>query len=319
MAASRDMPSLLERLATLGDLARLRMLRLLDQHELSVGELAKSLQLPQSTVSRHLKTLHEGGWVVKRTEGTASLFRLVPESLDAAARELWNVTRTQADASREFRGFDEDDHRLEEVLGARRTDARAFFGRIGGEWDELRQTLFGRHFTCEALLSLLDESWTVADLGCGTGNALELLAPHVAHVIGVDREQAMIQAAKKRMRGSSKVEFRQGDLMELPLRDHELDAAVAFLVMPYLSEPAGAIVEMARVLKPGGAALIVDMVAHDRETYRHTMGHLHLGFSEEQIKQWAKKARLKVARYRRLRADPESKGPALFAALLRRI
>ena len=77
-----DPPPLLTRLHTLGDMARLRMLRLLDAHELSVGELARALQIPQSTVSRHLKLLHEGGWVVKRTEGTASLYLLAGETLD---------------------------------------------------------------------------------------------------------------------------------------------------------------------------------------------------------------------------------------------
>lgn len=317
MTSSPSQP-LLSRLATLGDLARLRMLRLLDREELSVGELANALQLPQSTVSRHLKLLLDGGWVVKRTEGTASLFRLVPESLDNGARELWNVTKAQLDSSAEARSFADDAHRLTEIIAARRSDSRAFFGRIGGEWDELRTTLFGEAFTSEALLSLLDESWTVADLGCGTGNAVELLAPHVKHVIGIDREPAMIRAAKKRTKGAANIEFRRGDLMKLPLRDRELDAAVAFLVLHHVQETEKAVVEIARTLKPGGVLLIVDMTEHDRETYRHTMGHVHLGFSERQIKQWATTAGMKLARYRRLRPDPSSKGPGLFAATLRK-
>jgi len=86
---------LLNRLTTLSDVARLRILRLLDREELSVGELGKALQLPQSTVSRHLKLLHEGGWTSKRAEGTASLYRVAEQSLPPEMRELWKLARTQ--------------------------------------------------------------------------------------------------------------------------------------------------------------------------------------------------------------------------------
>ena len=54
-----------------------------------------------------------------------------------------------------------------------------FFGRVGGEWDQIRTQLFGRAFTAEALAALADPSWTVADLGCGTGDAASLLAASV--------------------------------------------------------------------------------------------------------------------------------------------
>ena len=102
MTASSDTPTesgLLRWLAALGDLARLRILRLLETTELSVGELAKVLQLPQSTVSRHLKLLHDGGWIMKRTEGTASLYRMDDESLSPDAGKLWRVARSQLGSS----------------------------------------------------------------------------------------------------------------------------------------------------------------------------------------------------------------------------
>ena len=87
MESRSETPALLSRLTTLGDLARLRMLRLLDAHELSVGELARALQLPQSTVSRHLKLLHDGDWIVRRNEGTATFFRLDPKAVSTNAAE----------------------------------------------------------------------------------------------------------------------------------------------------------------------------------------------------------------------------------------
>ena len=140
-------PPLVSWLDTLGDIARLRILRLLDREELSVGELARALQLPQSTVSRHLKVLNEGAWVRKRVEGTASFYRVVAQSLDAGAARLWDLVSGQLGHTPTF---DEDDHRLVEVLAERTTDSRSFFGRVGGEWDEMRRELFGQAFAAAA-------------------------------------------------------------------------------------------------------------------------------------------------------------------------
>jgi ArsR family transcriptional regulator len=309
-----DTPALLLRLTTLGDLARLRMLRLLDAHELSVGELARALQLPQSTVSRHLKLLHESGWVVKRTEGTASLYRLVDDGLEDEARALWHLAREQIGSGPTLI---EDDARLAEVLAERRPDGHSFFGRIGHEWDHVREDLFGPQCTAEALLALVDPRWVVADLGCGTGNGAELLAPHVERIIAVDREPAMLEAAGKRLAALSNVEFRQGELTSLPIDDASVDAAIVLLVLHHLPEPRLAVRETRRILRPGGVLLVMDMVAHDREAYRHTMGHRHLGFDEKTVRGWEKDAGFASLAYRRLRPDTSAKGPGLFVSTMR--
>jgi ubiquinone/menaquinone biosynthesis C-methylase UbiE len=173
------------------------------------------------------------------------------------------------------------------VIASRRIDSRSFFGKIGGEWDELRQDLFGSDFTTEALLSLIDERWTVADLGCGTGNVAALLAPLVKQVIAVDRESAMLDATRKRLADIDNVYLRNGDLTNLPIDNATLDAAVVSLVMHHLPEPAEAVKEIARTLKPDGVLLVIDMIAHDREIYRQTMGHVHLGFDEDAVRAWS--------------------------------
>lgn len=326
-ARSEHLP-LLQRFAALGDVARLRLLRLLDTEELSVGELADALQLPQSTVSRHLKLLHEGGWITKRSAGTASLYRVAEQSLPQDMRELWTIARTQLD-SNPFPALAQDDARLAEVLAARRTDSKSFFGQIGsvpGGWDALRRELFGESFTAEALLSLVHlfgSTWTVADIGCGTGNAAELLAPLVKKVIAIDREPAMLDAAKKRLAGFKNVEFRGGELSTsgvLPLKNGEVDGALLFLLMIHMESPADALKEIARGVKHGGFVMLVDLVPHDRESYHHTMAHRHLGFDEKQVKSWAKHAGLDVdsTRYRTLRPSINSKGPGLFVATMRK-
>ncbi len=310
-------------LSLLSDPARVRLLRVLSREdlgvgELGVGELGRVLQLPQSTVSRHLKPLFDASWVTKRNEGTASLYRLAVDALPAEARQLWLLTHVRFDGTAVA---SEDEHRLRRVLAERPSDTKAFFGRIGGEWSSLRRELFGEGFSDEALMCLIDPRWVVADLGCGTGEASERLAPIVARVIAIDREQAMLDAARKRLRGAGNVEFRVGEFGRLPLRAGEIDAAVAMLVLHHLDHPQAAVGDVFRALRPGGRLLVVDMVAHDRRHWRDTMGHRHLGFTEGDVASWGSahdSPGMTLLRFRRLSADTVAKGPGLFAALFER-
>lgn len=299
-------------LGTLGDLARLRMLRLLEREELGVGELARALQLPQSTVSRHLKPLFEQGWVTKRPEGTQSLYRMPAGELPTDMRDLWRMSLEHLGSGP---ACEEDDARLAEVLAARRVDSRTFFGRIGGDWDELRRELFGEAFGSDALLALLPPDAVAVDLGCGTGEAAERLAPVVRRVIAIDREPSMLAAARRRLARFGNVDFREGDLFHPPLKPGEADLAVLMLVLHHVERPADALAAIAPGLRPGGHLLVVDMVRHDRTGYQQTMGHRHLGFSEADLRSWAKPAGLALARHVRLRPDTAGKGPGLFAAL----
>lgn len=305
----------LDRLAILSDATRLRILALCAREELAVGEIARALQLPQSTVSRQLKPLHEGGWLRRRVEGPTSLFRLVEEDLDASIRSLWSLTSEQVASSGDLaEPLAEDRRRLAEVLAARRFEGRSFFGRVGGEWDAIRRELFGIHFVDEALLGLLPASWTVADLGCGTGEISARLAGIVRRVVAVDREPSMIEAARRRLAEFPNTEVREGELESLPIDDGELDAAVISLVLHHLEDPCAAVREGIRVLRPGGVLLVIDMVRHDREAYVAAMGHRHLGFAPEDLAAWASKAGVPTPLVRRLRPDPHGRGPGLFAA-----
>lgn len=300
--------------ALVGDPTRLRLIRLLAREELGVGELARVLQLPQSTVSRHLKVLLDASWAQRRNQGTASLYLVDPARLGEPASALWEIARRQITAS----SVASDDARLAGVLADRRTDSRTFFGRVGGEWDALRRQLFGTAFATEALLSLVDPAWTIADLGCGTGDVAEQLAPLVKKVVAIDREPNMIEAAKKRLARAGNVIFRIGDLLSVPLRDEEVDMAVIMLVLHHVEHPDDALRACARALRPGGRLLVVDMVRHDRELYARTMGHRHLGFEERDGRAWSKRAGLELRRWHLLRADAGAKGPGLFAALFER-
>ncbi len=313
MRRAKEDNSVLKALEALAEPVRLRMVRILEGQELAVGEIAKVLQLPQSTVSRHLKTLSEAGLLIKRTAGTAALFRVVMDDMALPLRAVWVAVSAQLSGP----DYEEDARRITAVLAERRLDSQAFFGRVAGEWDELRNRLFGTGFTARSLLALLSPRWTVADLGCGTGNVTELLAPHVERIIAVDQVQPMLDAAKLRLDSAKNVQFAAGSLEKLPIKDAAIDAAACILVLHHIPDPLKALKEMKRTLRAdrgGGLVLIVDMVKHDREDYRHTMGHSHLGFSSEAITTLLREAGFSSIRVVEMEPDPEGKGPALFAA-----
>lgn len=308
-------PAIFDRMSALADATRSRLLLVLERHELTVGELCQVLQLPQSTVSRHLKLLGDEGWVSARAEGTSRRYRMPADRLDADARQLWQLVRREV---AELAGAAQDAERLRSVLAQRSTRSREFFSSAAGEWDRLRADLFGRRADLLGLLGLVDEAWTVGDLGCGTGQMAASLAPFVARVIAVDGSPAMLEAARARLAGTPNVEVREGELESLPIEPGTLDAAVAFLVLHYVAEPADALAQAARALKPGGRLLVVDMMPHDREEYRQAMGHVWQGFESERLGGWMADAGLTAFRYVPLPPDPAAKGPTLFAASARR-
>jgi ubiquinone/menaquinone biosynthesis C-methylase UbiE len=307
--------SVLDRLSVLADPTRSRILLLLDRHELTVGELCTIVQLPQSTVSRHLKTLADDGWVIARGEGTTRFYKMVVGRLDPATKDLWLLVRAQVAQSP---SASQDLHRATSVLQRRVVKARAFFQDSVEFWDRIREEMIGRRADLLALLDLLDDDWTVGDLGCGAGQLAEALAPCVAHVIGVDESGPMLSAAAKRLANYENVELRSGTLESLPIEDESLDAAIVFLVAHFISDPAKAIAEIRRVLTPGGKLLIVDLMSHDRMDYVVQLGHVWQGFDGEQVKEWLTDAGFASPRYRALPADPDAKGPALFAASARK-
>jgi ArsR family transcriptional regulator len=297
----------------LSDPTRLRLLRLLERHELGVVELCDILQLPQSTVSRHLKVLSDQKWVRSRREGTTRLYRMILDELTTPARRLWLLAREQ---TADWATLKQDELRLDRVLRAREAeDSQTFFAGAAAEWDKLRTQLYGDAFTTQAMLSLLPRDYVVADLGCGTGQVSSALAPHVKQVIAVDNSAAMLKAAKKHTAGFSNVDLRRGELTQLPIEAGTCDAALLLLVLSYVPDPATALNEMSRVLKPGAKAVIVDLLPHDRDDFRRRMGQQRLGFERSEFEQLMTAAGFQKADIRPLPPESNVKGPALFLAV----
>ena len=167
-------PAVVDQLSVLSDATRVRMLSVLEGRELTVSELCDVIQLPQSTVSRHLKTLLDGDWVNSRRDGTRRLYTLPLDDVDTSAKRLWQVVREQVTTSA---AANDDDRRLKQILARRKTQSEAFFSSAAGQWDRLREDLFGATSHLRALAGLLDCDLVVGDLGCGTGQVSQWLAP----------------------------------------------------------------------------------------------------------------------------------------------
>ncbi|HEY0009572.1 MAG TPA: metalloregulator ArsR/SmtB family transcription factor, partial [Tepidisphaeraceae bacterium] len=282
MSDHDDVPAdpnvLIARMASLADPARLRVLHLLAEQPMPVNDLADVLQLPQSTVSRHLKTLSEQGWLVSNRAGTSHQYQMLQDELDPTARPLWEVARQQ---SAQWTAVSQDRLRLASVLAARARDSRTFFADAARDWDALRDEFFGGRFTAEALLALIDPDSVIADLGCGTGTLVAALAGHVTRVIGIDNSDQMLDAARRRVAGMANVTLQQGDLTSLPLPDASIDLTVCVLSLSYAVDLPAALAEARRITRQ--RLIVVDVLAHHRDDFRRQMGQVRMGFAQEEF------------------------------------
>lgn len=309
-SAVQQPDALLGWMGSLADPTRLRLLRLLERHELGVVELCEILQLPQSTVSRHLKVLGDQSWVNSRRQGTTHLYRMILDELEPASRRLWLLAREQTD---NWATVAQDELRLTRLLNSRQ-QSEDFFANKAEQWDKLRSELYGDSFTLDALLCLLPRNYVIADLGCGTGVVSAHLAPHVDRVIAVDSSSAMLKAARRRVDDAPNVDLRRGDLSNIPIDSDSCDAALLLLVLTYVEDPAAILRESARILKPGGKLILVDLLPHDRDDFRRQMEQIRMGFSADEILDSLNNAGVSSASIKPLAPEPTAKGPALFLA-----
>jgi len=301
--------SVLDRLRSLSDETRARILLLLDGHELTAGEICQVMQIPQSTGSRHLGVLLNEGWVKVRVDGTSRHYRFSTE-LEPAGRQLWAAVRDELAGTG---AAQEDRLRATSVLLARAERAKAFFATEASRWDHLKSRLFGEGADLQLLPALLEGHEAVADLGCGTGRLAGLLAPFAGSLVGVDRSPEMLALARTRLEELDNVELRQGNLEELPIDDGTMDVAILSLVLHYVPDPGRALAEAHRILRPGGRLLVLDIQEHDRAAFRAEMGHLWLGFSPDQMVGWMEAAGFVGSRRVAVPPHPEATGPLLFA------
>jgi len=269
--------SALDMLRVLVDPTRLRLLALLAKAELSVGELARALAMGQSRISNHLKILREAELISERHEGSFTYCRLAVPG--GPAGEVWRALEPELDVLTEREA---DERRLAALLSER--SSRAFFDRIAGDWDLIGSDFAQGTGRLEVLGCLVPGSLVVADVGCGTGYLARALAQRVARVICVDTSVAMIEQARQNLAGvPADVEFRTGAIEALPLKDAEVDAACAHMVLHHLSEPRAGLSEMARVVRPGGTVVCVELLPHKESWMHSAMADARLGLDPAEL------------------------------------
>ena len=291
--------SLADRFQALADPTRLRILALLREMELSVGELAQVLGQSQPRVSRHLKILadafvlerrKEGSWVfltLGASERIEPMFELIDRWSDAETRALFAADALRTDA----------------VRAERAEAASRYFAAQAGVWDQIRSLHVAECEVERAIDRALgkDRLGRLVDIGTGTGRMIELFGPRAVHAIGIDRSSEMLRLARVKLEAAGIVSsLRQGDMYALPLGDCSADHIIIHQVLHYAHSPAAAIGEAARVLSPGGTLLVVDFAAHAREELRVTDAHIRLGFEDSVMAAWFAAAGLEIDRVEHL-------------------
>lgn len=283
------MTNLLATLRALADETRMRLLAVLDRGYFNVNELTKLLNLSQPTISHHLKALAQAGLVTSRKEGAATFYRLAEKLEGSVHATLLDVVRLECRGSE--RGgvavLNEDLLRVEELLSLRRDESRAFFDKVAIDWDALREEAQGHQSYIELLAREVPPEGTVLEVGCGTGSLLTKVVPRSGATIAVDNSPRMLEQARKRLsKHASKVDLRLGTFEHLPVGNNEVDLAVSHMVLHHVSDPRSALLDLARVVKPGGSVLIVDLVEHHNELMRTRYADLWLGFNPGDFSHW---------------------------------
>jgi len=275
------MAEFLRSFRVLSDEGRVRILRLLEREELSVAELQEILGMGQSRISRQLSQLKQGGFVEVRRSGQKSLYRLVvPPGIDGVLTEMLRRSTT------EIREAAKDDEALRLALGRRKDKLRGYFDDLAGRFG--RNYVPGRSWKglAEVLLRLLPPL-VIADLGAGEGTLSLMLAQRAERVIAVDSSEKMVEYGKETAsrNGVGNLEYRLGDLEELPLKDEEAEIALLHQSLHHALHPQRAVEEAWRILKPGGRVVILDLLRHGFEEARELYADVWLGFSQVDLSQ----------------------------------
>ena len=280
----------------LGDLTRLRIMRLIAAMELAVGEIAQVLGQSQPRVSRHIAILTDAGLAERRREGSWMFLRTGGEGEGEGLPN--QVARMLAVAESLDPGFaavcEEDRCRLAAIRTAREAQAQDYFAAHAEDWDELRRMHCAEEAVERALVDTLSTApiGRMLDIGTGTGRMAELLAPEAEHVVALDKSPAMLRLARARLQhiGSGRIAMVQGDFADLPLPARSVDTVLFHQVLHFAHDPAEVLREAARVTRPGGRIAIVDFAAHGREELRERYAHARLGFEDRQMERLLKQA-----------------------------
>lgn len=285
--------NLVDLLKASGEPTRFRLLALLSAGDLTVTDLTEILGQSQPRISRHLKLLTEEDLIDRYQEGAWAYFRLKQDGKAATlVRQLLDVT-SKNDAI-----LLRDSERLSAVKRVRAERAQDYFSRNASDWDELRRLHVSDEAVDAALLKLVGTTPvdSMLDLGTGTGRILQLLSGVYRRAIGVDASRDMLAVARSNLdkAGVASASVRHGDILNLPLEGQDFDLIVIHQVLHFLDQPELALAEAARMLRPGGRLVVIDLAPHTFEYLRDDHAHVRLGFSHQLMDEWLRKAELRL-------------------------
>ena len=270
-------------LKLLGHPDRLRILALLRRGELTVSELVSIMELSQPRVTQYVKSLEDVGIVERLREGSWVFSRLRADG-DAVSSLVRGVLKQLPDADPILAA---DRARLEDVRALRATRAERFFSDVANDRGQLSHEFLPQSRVEATILDQLGEHEFdfMVDLGTGSGRILALLADRVRRGTGVDLSPDMLRVARYTLRDEKfgHLFVQQSDLCQTPLADGVADLVTVHKVLHHLDQPAEALSEAMRLLRPDGILLIVDFAEHDREEFRDQYANRRLGFSEREI------------------------------------
>jgi ArsR family transcriptional regulator len=297
----RKMPSIVKTLRAAADPNRLRILLLLSGEELSVAELQEILAMGQSTISTHLSQLKQAGLVEDRRTGKSSFYRATTSGGGGVLDEILGRARHEIPEA----AADQAAMRL--VVRKRQDKMRSFFDSVAGRLG--RDYVPGQSWkgVAEALLRLMPPM-VIADLGTGDGTFALLLAERATKVIAVDTSAKMIEFGRDQAlrHGVANVEFRLGDMEELPIGAAEVDLVFFSQSLHHALHPERAVAEAARILLPGGRIAILDLVKHRFEEARELYADEWLGFSEAELETMLEKAGFRDVQTSVVHKEPET-------------
>ena len=308
-----DLDNLVESLRAAGEMTRARVLALLEQGELSVGELAQILGQSQPRLSRHMKFLTTAGLVERMPEGAWVFYRLAPSGPGQVLSETVLSLMDRKDPV-----IARDQVRLEEVRKDRQEEAQAFFESTAHDWDAIRALHYPESDIEQAVLRIAGNGPFdhVVDIGTGTGRMLTLFANRARQVEGVDLSHRMLTVARSNLAsaGITNAVIRHGDATATPIEDDGVDLVIMHQVLHFLEEPGRAVQEAARILRPGGRLIVVDFAPHNHENLRTEQSHRHLGISETYFADWCERASLAIGAVERFEAPKGGLEVTIWAA-----
>ncbi|MCF8045078.1 MAG: metalloregulator ArsR/SmtB family transcription factor [Desulfarculaceae bacterium] len=279
------METVLKIFKALSDQTRLRIFNILAGHELNVNEIVEVLQMGQSRISRHLKILSDCGLVRSRRDGS---FVYYQSEQDETRQILMRFIRNALPETQEL-GM--DFARSATIVGERKQKTRSFFNKVAENWDALKLDIFGDFDLNRALVEKGVRAGCAVDLGCGTGELMELISDISDQVIGVDSSPKMLDQARTRMKDlNARFDFRLGEIEHIPLKDSEADLAFINMVLNHIAVPANVIRETCRILKPGGFFILADLSKHNFENIKSRFGSHWMGFEKDEIEKWLTEA-----------------------------